>query len=85
MSDTTDDLSSAKLKPGATLDRFNEAVKRGESGAHGNILVDNPGLVEDLAIEFYKCNENPKESPNLEVTGNGMPYGALKKMFGSSR
>eukprot|EP00960_Hanusia_phi_P031669 749421-Hanusia_phi.AAC.4 len=67
MSDTADDLSNAKLKPGATLDKFNEAIKRGESGSHRNILVDNPGLVEDLAVEFYKYNENPKESPNLEV------------------
>mmetsp|Transcript_33357 Transcript_33357/g.76284 ORF Transcript_33357/g.76284 Transcript_33357/m.76284 type:complete len:368 (+) Transcript_33357:58-1161(+) len=55
------------LRPGATLDDFNAFIQKGSLGHNRHAMVDNPGKVEDLAVQFYTLNEDPKTSPNLEV------------------
>ena len=49
-----------------------------------NPLADNPGKVEDLAVAFYKLNEDPKESPNLLVE-EGDDYSFLMDLLDDKR
>ena len=54
------------LRPGATIAEFNDFIQHGGLGKNRSPLADNPGKVEDLAVAFYRLNEDPKESPNLQ-------------------
>ena len=52
---------------------------------HGrSALADNPGRVEDLAVAFYRLNEDPKVSPNLLVQA-GDDYSFLMDLLDDQR
>jgi len=71
-------------RPGATIVEFNEFVQRAGLGKNRSALADNPGRVEDLAVAFYRLNEDPKVSPNLLVQA-GDDYSFLMDLLDDQR
>jgi len=47
-------------------------------------LADNPGKVEDLAVAFYRLNEDPNQSPNLQIE-EGDDYSFLMDLLDDKR
>ena len=72
------------LRPGATIAEFNDFIQHGGLGKNRSPLADNPGKVEDLAVAFYRLNEDPKESPNLQVE-TGDDYSFLMDLLDDKR
>ena len=76
--------SSVALRPGATIVDFNEFIQHAGLGKNKHPLQDNPGKVESMASAFYKLNEDPMESPNLQVE-DGDDYSFLMDLLDDKR
>jgi hypothetical protein len=74
----------ADALPGATIIEFNDFIQNAGLGKNRNPLADNPGKVEDLAVAFYRLNEDPKQSPNLQVD-EGDDYSFLMDLLDDKR